>query len=319
MGLAGTLMTLTTDDSRGHVPVLLQQVLELLSPQTGQIVLDCTVGRGGHAAAIAPLLGPQGLYIGLDLDPDNIAFCRQRLQGVPCRLELIQANFAHAREVLDRLGVDYADLLLADLGVSSSQLADPARGFSFLRDGPLDMRMDPSLPHTAADLVNHLPEPQLAELLWKLGEERKARKIARIIAERRRRSPITSTAELAQLVRQAYGARTWSSRIDPATRTFMALRIAVNGELEALESLLEQLPRLLRPAPSSRAVVISFHSLEDRRVKHAFLQLEKQGLAQRMTKKPITADPGERAANPRSRSAKLRAVMFKSPAQNGIR
>jgi 16S rRNA (cytosine1402-N4)-methyltransferase len=325
----------------GHIPVLPDQVLTLLDPRPGQIVLDCTVGRGGHAALILPHLAPGGRYIGLDLDPANLAFVRQRLAspspgssprdpgvsgvsggsggsggpegpGGPVRLDLIHANFISARSVLDGLGIRGADLLLADLGFASPQMEDPARGLSFTRDGPLDMRLDPTAATPdAADLVNRLPERDLADLIYRYGEERLSRRIARKITERRRESPITTTSELARIVRAAYGNQGRSQRIDPATRTFMALRIAVNAELEALEQLLSAVPLLL--APRGAAAVISFHSLEDRRVKQAFTQLYRDGRAQRLTPKPLLAAETEIQANPRSRSAKLRAIRLADP------
>ena len=294
------------EEHAGHTPVLPKQVLELLQPRVGQVMLDCTLGRGGHASLIAPLLGPTGRYIGLDVDPRNLAFARQRLSGMPCHLDLIQANFSQARAVLDRLGVPTVDLLLADLGFSSNQMDDPERGFSFSAAGPLDMRLDPTLPTTAADLVNRLPEKELADLIYRYGEEHFSRRIARKIAQERQRSPILTTVALADVVRRACGHRAAGQRIDPATRTFMALRIAVNGELDALNHLLEDLPRLL--APHARAAIISFHSLEDRRVKQSFQILAQTGQAQKLTKKPLVADDQEISANPRSRSAKLRSI-----------
>ncbi|MEX0777435.1 MAG: 16S rRNA (cytosine(1402)-N(4))-methyltransferase RsmH [Phycisphaeraceae bacterium] len=297
----------------GHLPVLPAQVLDVLAPRPGDTMLDCTVGRAGHALLIAPLLAPAGRYIGLDVDPANLAYARQRLAEAPCQIDLIHANFATAPSVLAGLGVARVDLLLADLGFSSTQMDDPSRGLSFTTDAPLDMRLDPTLPTSAADLVNALPQLELANLIYRYGEERLSRRIARNIVEERRQSPILTTARLAQLVRRAYGPAGYRQRIDPATRTFMALRIAVNAELEALTSLLEQLPGLL--APGGRAAIISFHSLEDRLVKHAFAELAQQDVAQRLTRKPVTADEQEIAGNPRSRSAKMRAIrMVDNPA-----
>ena len=202
--------------------------------------------------------------------------------------------------------MDQADVVLADLGFASNQMADPARGLTFQEDGPLDMRLDPTLAQTAGDLVNQLPQDELANVLYHYGDERLSRKIARKIVEHRVREPIETTGSLAALVRQAYGPK--RQRIHPATRTFMALRIAVNGELEALEQLLAALPKVLRA--DGRAAIISFHSLEDRLVKQAFARWDKQGLAKRLTKKPITADPTQRSKNPRSRSAKLRGIRW---------
>ena len=210
--------------------------------------------------------------------------------------------------MLAGLEVERVDGLLADLGFASNQMDDAGRGFTFQSDGPLDMRLDPTAGLPASELVNSLPERELADLIYGFGEERMSRRVARILVAERQRQPIETTGRLADLVRRAYGRAAQRSRMHPATRTFMALRIAVNGELEALDTLLETLPRLLRPG--GRAAVISFHSLEDRRVKRRFLKLQQDGLAKRLTRKPLTADEPELAANPRSRSAKLRAVRW---------
>ena len=305
----------------GHVPVLAEQVLSLLEPHSGQVCLDCTVGRGGHAALIMPRLAPDGHYIGLDLDPLNVAFCRQRLdQPGLVSVDIAHANFADSRQVLDEAGIAGVDLLLADLGFSSNQMDDPSRGFSFGAAGPLDMRLDPALPTTAAHLVNTLSERELADLLFRFGQERLSRKIARKIVEDRDQSPIKDTLSLAEIVRKAYAGRARSRagsshrtrwRIDPATRTFLALRIAVNGELEALQRLIEQLPHLLRPG--GVAAIISFHSLEDRLVKQAFAQWHHDQRAQRLTRKVVVPDPAQRRSHRRGRSAKLRAIRWLMP------
>ncbi|MAE64415.1 MAG: 16S rRNA (cytosine(1402)-N(4))-methyltransferase [Phycisphaeraceae bacterium] len=301
----------------GHQPVLAEPVLALLAPRPGGFYLDCTIGRGGHAELISKRLGPEGRVIGLDVDPANVDFSRARLSEVRSRqggaaFDVVPGNFADARTLLDHLGVERVDLLLADLGFASSQMDDPSRGLSFAADGPLDMRFDPSATTTAAEIVNGLEERALADLIYEYGEERLSRKIARKIVEKRGISPINSTLELAELVRQAYGARghrprrSGRPRLDPATRTFMALRIAVNLELDVLGRLLDDMPNLMRPGGVS--AVISFHSLEDRMVKHAIRQWQRDGIARRLTPKPVVADAGERQANPRSRSAKLRAA-----------
>lgn len=255
---------------------------------------------------LAKRVGPTGRVIALDVDPANVAFAREALSATDTPFEVIHGNFTQAKQVLSSLGVNRVNVLLADLGFASNQMDDPARGFAFSTDGPLDMRLNPTLTQTAADLINDLPERELADLIYEYGEERLSRKIARKIAETRERTPIQNTTELAQLVRQAYGRSGSRGRIDPATRTFMALRIAVNHELEALDGLLAALPALVHPG--GRAAVISFHSLEDRRVKRAMLALDQRGLAHRLTRKPVVADDHERHDNPRSRSAKLRAV-----------
>ena len=291
-----------------HIPVLPEAVLDLLAPAPGQVFLDCTVGRGGHAVRIAPRLAPGGRYVALDMDPSNVQFVRQRLADGPVRVDLIRANFADSRAALDSLGVDAVDGLLADLGFASTQVDDPHRGLSFARQGPLDMRLDPDLPVSAADLVNGLHERELADLIFRYGEERLSRRIARKIVEARSQQPIKTTGRLAELCAAAYGAARHKQRIDPATRTFQALRIAVNHELENLEALLGALPVLVRPG--ARVAIISFHSLEDRLVKRSFASYVSQGLAERLTRKPVTAGEAEAATNRRSRSAKLRAIRW---------
>ena len=323
-----TLMTLDAADSSGHVPVLGEQVVSLLDPQAGAVMLDCTAGRAGHGSLIVPRLSPGGRYIGLDMDADNVAFARGRLeQAAPGDVQVTvhHRNFVDAADVLGELGVagdsgvPGVDLLLADLGFSSNQVADASRGFSFAEDGPLDMRLDRCSKRTAGDLVNTLEEWALADLIYQFGEERLSRRIARKIVEVRSAEPIDSTWRLAELVRQVYGAKRRAQRkrrhggaparrIDPATRTFMALRIAVNAELEALEQLLSQFESLLRPG--ARAAVISFHSLEDRLVKQAFAQWHRDERAQKLTRKVVMAGDEERQTNPRSRSARLRVIRW---------
>jgi 16S rRNA (cytosine1402-N4)-methyltransferase len=283
-----------------HVPVLPAEVLHWLDPQPGQTIVDCTVGGGGHARLIAERLGPTGRLIGLDQDPAMLELARPRLAGLP--VTLVHAAFDQLADVLRDAGAT-ADGFLADLGVSSDQLDDPNRGLSFQHDAPLDMRMDPTRGETAADLVRRLPERDLADLIYQFGEERFSRRIARRIVEARQTEPIETTGRLAEIVRRCVP-RGKGHGIDPATRTFQALRIAVNDELEALDRLLAQLPNCVKPG--GRAVVISFHSLEDRRAKQAFRD---RGVWQVLTKKPVTAGPDEERANPRSRSAKLRAAM----------
>jgi len=325
-------------DGVGHLPVLPHEVLELLNPQPGQVVLDCTVGRGGHGALLIPRLGPGGRYIGLDMDPGNVAYSRERLGPIAeeagVDLDVIHANFRDVRGVLEQSGVAGVDGLLADLGFASNQMDDPTRGLAFSEDGPLDMRLDTGSTVTAATLVNTMPESELADLIYEFGEERLSRRIARKIVEQRQVEPINTTSRLAELVRRAYprpkrnpkqpGRRPWSPRsrnrghrIDPATRTFMALRIAVNDELGALDGLLAEVPRLLNPGHintgetipgGGRAAIISFHSLEDRRVKRAFAALGMRDDFTVLTRKPLTAGDDEAGHNPRSRSAKLRGI-----------
>jgi 16S rRNA (cytosine1402-N4)-methyltransferase len=291
----------------GHDPVLLKEILERLAPQRGQVFIDCTLGRAGHASAIAPLLGKDGLLIGLDADPRNLEFAQQRLASAPCRVRLFHANFAELGEVMKETGLDHVDAILADLGLSTNQLFDNRYGLSFSQNMPLDMRIDPRTRQTAADLVNKMREDDLANVLYKLADERYSRRIARKIVEARTLSPITSTERLAELVRSAIPTRgKGPERIDPATRTFMALRMKVNHELENLDTLLQQSPRFLKPG--GRIGIVSFHSLEDRAVKQAFRSAEQTGLLKILTKKPISPTDSEISSNPRSRSAKLRVA-----------
>ena len=291
---------------RRHFPVMLTEVLELLAPARPRLILDCTVGLGGHAEALLERTGAEAELVGIDLDQSNLLKTKERLARFGERVRLFQANFADAEEVLAAAGHRAADAVLADLGVASSQLDDPARGFSFQLDGPLDMRMGSEGP-TAADLVNGLSEAELAEAIRRYGDERFSKRIARAIVRARRDCPIRRTAELARVVREAYPppAR-HRSRIDPATRTFQAIRILVNRELENLAMLLEKLPRLL--SRGGRAVVISFHSGEDRLVKRAFAAAERAGRCRLLT--PRVRRPGaeEVGRNPPSRSARLRAI-----------
>jgi 16S rRNA (cytosine1402-N4)-methyltransferase len=293
--------------STGHESVLLNEVLEHLAPSAGQTVVDCTTGRGGHALAMGQRLGKDGLLIGLDADPRNLTFAQERLKGLGCRVRLFQANFAKLAEVLKEAGNPPVNAILADLGVSTNQLFEPGYGMSFGQSMPLDMRLDPDLPENAADLVNRLPEESLANVLYELAQERYSRQIARKIVERRRVSPIKDTEALAELVRSAIPRRGGPpERIDPATRTFLALRMAVNREMENLGELLKQGPAAL--IAGGRMAVISFQSMEDRLVKQAFRSLEQTGFMKAVTKKPLLPTPEESARNPRSRSAKMRVT-----------
>ena len=284
-----------------HRPVLPQEVLNWLDPQPGQTVVDATVGAGGHSHLIAKRLGPGGRLIGLDRDASMLELARPSIAD--CLVTLVHSNFEQLRNVLDAMKVDRVDAVLADLGFASDQMDRAERGFSFQVSGPLDMRLDPTERETAADLVGTLKETDLADIFWRYGEERFSRRIARRIVEARNREPITTTIQLAELVRRCVPR---AGKIDPATRVFQALRIAVNDELGALERLLADLPKCLRPG--GRAVVISFHSLEDRLVKHAFRNREQW---EALTRKPVTASEEEMQSNPRSRSAKLRAARIR--------
>ncbi len=294
----------------GHVAVLLKPAIEFLAVRRSGTYIDATVGLGGHSWEIAKRLGAQGRLIGFDKDPAALEQARARLSSPPAELvgdwpqvELVHASFA---EVGQHLAPATADGLLADLGVSSMQLQDPARGFSFQVGGPLDMRMDPHSGSTAAQVVNRFDERELADAIYEFGEERRSRRIARAIVRAR---PITTTAQLAGVISAAARPMNQAERrIHPATRTFQALRILVNRELDDLRALLSDgaAPQVLRPG--GRLVIISFHSLEDRIVKDALRDGARDGLYRVLTKKPVTAGEEEIDRNPRSRSAKLRAA-----------
>lgn len=289
-----------------HIPVLADVLLDRLEFPPSAVVVDATVGLGGHAAAMGRLLNREGILIGLDVDEKSLQHARRRLEQFECRIHLFQANFDELNTVLEQLGVDRVDVILADLGVSSRQLADAQTGMSYQLEGPLDMRMDRRLQRTAADLVNQLPEKDLADLIYQYGQERHSRRIARALCRARREKKIRTTADLTILILHALGIKGpgHKYKIHPATRTFQALRIAVNDELARLDSLLADAPHRLNPG--GQIAVISFHSLEDRRVKNAFREQQKSGLLEILTKKPLTADQQEKRRNPRSRSAKLR-------------
>jgi len=296
------------DRTAAHHPVLLGEVLQLLAPAGRGVLLDCTIGLGGHAEAMLKDAGPSARLVGIDLDEGSLLAARRRLAPFADRVRLFKANFADVRSVMAEAGLAEADAILADLGVASNQLDDPQRGFSFMVDGPLDMRFDPQAETTAADLVARLGEAELADLIYTYGEERYSRRIARAIVSARKAGAIDRTSTLARIVGGAMpaGARRTRRGVHPATRTFQALRIAVNDELANLESLLSSLPGIL--AVGGRAAIISFHSLEDRRVKLAFAHLAAEGRVKILTKKPVTATAGETRENPRSRSAKLRGI-----------
>ena len=302
----------------GHIPVLNKEVIALLNPCAKEVIVDLTAGRGGHAKLLASAADNDATVVLFDLDPINLEFATKQVESVGVTVHPINANFATAAVEISKLGIR-ADCVLADLGFASNQIDDPARGLSFSGDGPLDMRLDPQEGATAAELIQSSSEEELADLIHQLGEEPYARRIARKIVQERQKEPILSTVRLAQIVRDAYGPRARTSRLNPATRTFMALRIAVNGELAALDALLTDVKTGSRTVDDggwlnlgARLAVISFHSLEDRRVKQSFVDLEKNGLATRLTRKPLRATEEEIASNPRSRPAKLRAVQLLS-------
>lgn len=284
-----------------HRTVLLRETLDALEPRDGGVYADATLGGGGHAEAILERSSPTGRLLGLDRDPAALAAARARLSRFGARATLVHGEFAHLARLLAEAGAPRVDGLVADLGVSSPQLDDAARGFSFREDGPLDMRMDPSGGSTAAELVARLDAEELADVIFELGEERRSRRIARAIKDADARGELHTTDDLKRAVARAVGGR--RGRIDPATRTFQALRIAVNSEIEQLDALVRDLPEVLEDG--GVAAIISFHSLEDRVVKRAF---RADARLSPLTKKPVVAGEDERRDNPRSRSAKLRAA-----------
>ncbi|MFP3937710.1 MAG: 16S rRNA (cytosine(1402)-N(4))-methyltransferase RsmH [Phycisphaerae bacterium] len=296
------------DGQAAHEPVLRGKVVELLRPDRCSVILDCTVGLGGHAEALLAAARDDTRFVGIDLDEENLRCARDRLSRFSHRVRLFRASFDQVPTVLAEAEESQVDALLADLGVCSVQIDDPARGFSYTADGPLDMRMDRSGGETAAELVNRLDEKSLADLIYTCGEERYSRRIARAIVAARRDDRIERTTQLARIVVGALPKPVRAGRrgIHPAARTFQALRIAVNDELGALDRLLERLPDVL--SVGGRAVIISFHSLEDRRVKHAFAELLESGRARQLMKKPLSPDAEEVEKNPRGRSAKLRGI-----------
>ena len=293
-------------DGATHVPVLLDEVRSLLQPERGGIFVDCTLGLGGHSRML--LDSGATRVIGIDRDTDAIAIAKENLAAVADRVTFVHADYREVAEVLDAHGVTEVAGLLADFGVSSMQLDADGRGFSFRRDEPLDMRMDRSQGETAADLIDRVDETELADVIYRFGEERRSRQVARAIVMARGQSPITTTGRLAEIVRRGVAARGWQ-RIDPATRTFQALRIWVNRELDDLDSFIGRAASRLQV--EGRLALISFHSLEDRVVKHTLRDLARgdDAVIKVLTKHPVIAGDAEAAVNPRARSAKLRAAV----------
>jgi 16S rRNA (cytosine1402-N4)-methyltransferase len=289
--------------ARMHVPVMVGEVRDLLCAHGPRVVVDATVGTGGHAAAL--LAATDAHLIGIDRDVDALALARERLGSFGTRVILRHADFGDLAAVAQDCGVEAVDAIVADLGMSSFALDDPARGFSFRFDGPLDMRMDRSQPLRAYDLVNEETEADLANLLHHWGEERAARRIARSIIDIRRRRPIETTAELRAIVERVLGPRR-AGGVHPATRTFQALRIAVNREVESLAAFLESAPALL--SARGRMAVIAYHSLEDRAVKERMRALARDESFALLTRKVIKPADAEVASNPRARSARLRGL-----------
>lgn len=304
-----------------HQSVLPEEVIQFLNPHQGGVYLDGTLGGGGHARLILERCTPAGMLIGIDQDKEALQAASQRLADFGTAARLVHGNFGELEQHLDRLGIPALDGFILDLGVSSHQLDSAGRGFSFQQDAPLDMRMDTSRGETAADLLNNLPEPELERIIRDYGEDRWAKRIAAFIARARQEAPIVTTLQLVDIVKGAVPKAKWEERIHPATRTFQAVRIAVNRELEILEKGLRA--AIDRLKPNGRGVVISFHSLEDRIVKHIFREYATGCTCPRnfpvcacnnkprvrvLTNRPVTAAGQEIEDNPRSRSAKLRAV-----------
>ena len=291
-----------------HVPVMLQEVLDFLKLAPGQTIVDATMGTGGHSIEILKRITPKGKLIGIDRDENSLAICRQRLNEFKDNTEFVHANFADLDQVLINLGIEKIDGIVFDLGISSYQLHDAQRGFSFQEDGPLDMRLDKSSYICAYDLVNNLNENEISQILWNFGQERWHNRIAHLLVQERRNEPIATTKQLASLVMRAIPHRYRRSyyRIHPATRTFQAVRIAVNRELEILENTIKKAVDLLKK--QARICVISFHSLEDRVIKHTFRALKADGLIDIITAKPLTPGFSEIEANSSSRSSKFRVA-----------
>jgi 16S rRNA (cytosine1402-N4)-methyltransferase len=295
---------------------MLEQVLQVLDPQPGEIALDCTLGFAGHALAILQRLGPTGRLIGVDLDAENLPHAREQLTAPGWPFTVHHSNFAALPNILAQEGLEGVDLLVADLGMSSMQVDDPERGFSYVRDGPLDMRMDRTRGRTAAELLATIPEPELAQALRELGDEPQAERIASALVAARRQGPLLRTTDIARVIGAALGQPAsreagWRLRsqrgrwnLHPAARTFQVLRILVNRELANLQQLLRILPQSLRPG--GRTAIISFHSGEDRLIKAAFRAGLQTGVYSAVAAEPLRASNSERATNPRSRSAKLR-------------
>jgi 16S rRNA (cytosine1402-N4)-methyltransferase len=288
---------------------LAETLLRLLDPQPGEVVLDGTIGSGGHAATLVPRLAPGGRYVGIDLDEEMLSAARERLVGAPAEsVQLFCGNYADFPECLRAAGIERVDHMLLDLGVNSAQLDDPARGFAIEQDGPLDMRFDRAQKDRAMDLVNRLSERALADLFYHFGQEGASRKIAKRICHVRHEGRICTTKVLARVVESALasGGVAVRGKIHPATRVFQALRVAVNRELENLERFLPQVEKHLRPG--GKLAVISFHSLEDGIVKRFLRDAKVAGRFRELTRRPVVADAVERKRNPRSRSAKLRVA-----------
>ncbi len=291
-----------------HTPVMLKEVLDYLNLSPGKVIVDATTGTGGHSEAMLDRILPAGKLICVDRDQESLTVARQRLSRFQDSCEFVHGNFSDIDTILASLNIKEVDAILFDLGISSFQLEDPHRGFSFQNEGPLDMRLDRNSYISAYDLVNNLNEDEISEMLWTFGQERWHNRIAHLVVEEREKHPIATTRELADIVEKAipYRYRNRHYRIHPATRTFQAVRIAVNRELETLEVAINK--AILALGKEGRICVISFHSLEDRVVKHSFRNAQANGLIQIITPKPQTPMRSEIGENPSSRSSKLRVA-----------
>jgi 16S rRNA (cytosine1402-N4)-methyltransferase len=289
-----------------HNPVMTEEIIKYLNLKPGKTVIDCTVGAGGHSLNIAERILPTGRIVGIDQDKEILEKAKQNLSRYENNIDLIYGNFRELKNLLNDMEIHQVDGILYDLGISSYQLDKPERGFSFNNEGPLDMRMDRNLQITAFDLINNLPKDEISKILYKYADERYSRKIASSIVKHRQKQPISTTKQLEDIVKRSIPYR-GNQRINPATRTFLALRIAVNNELESLDISLTQAIDLLKE--EGRICVISFHSQEDRIVKHKFKEYARKKELKILTKKPLRPKGEEIEKNPRSRSAKLRAAM----------
>jgi len=298
---------------------LLKDTIEGLKIRPSGTYIDCTLGGGGHAYEIASRMSGEGLFIGIDQDADAVEAASRRLEGLPPEIRIIKSNFSKLEEIIQELNIGEVNGFLADLGVSSFQLDNPERGFSYQHDAPLDMRMDKSQPFSARDIVNHYEEREIARIIWEYGEEKWSKRIASFIVHQRQKAPIETTGELVEIIKAAIPANARRTGAHPAKRVFQALRIAVNDEMGVLTQVLHTMVRYL--APGGRICVISFHSLEDRIVKDCFREYSaactcppgfpqcvcgKTPVLKVITRKPIEASEEEKEMNPRARSAKLR-------------
>ena len=294
------------ESSDAHIPVMYREVVDLLNIRLGAVIVDCTLGMAGHAKMILEKIGSQGKFIGIDRDNQSLTIAQNNLSAFKAQCDFVHDDFRHIDRILSERGVAKVDGILMDLGISSFQLNDPQRGFSFKADGPLDMRMDQESYISAYDLINTLSEQEIASILKNFGEERYHHRIARSLVEQRSKTPFQTTHELSEAIVKSIPGHSRHQKIHPATRAFQAFRIAVNRELEALEITLDKSIDYLRPG--GRMCVIAFHSLEDRIVKHKFRSYKENGRVNLITKKPLEPTDEEVRENSRARSAKLRVA-----------